>query len=49
MAYESDIIADMLRETGGNQSEAARRLGVPIRTLANKIKALGLKKGRGEA
>jgi DNA-binding NtrC family response regulator len=44
MAYESNIIAEMLRETGGNQSEAARRLGVPIRTLANKVKALGLKK-----
>jgi DNA-binding NtrC family response regulator len=43
-AYETQIIADTLRATGGNQSEAARRLGLPIRTLANKVKALGLKK-----
>jgi DNA-binding NtrC family response regulator len=46
-AYEIQIIAETLRATGGNQSEAARRLGIPIRTLSNKVKALGLKKPEG--
>jgi len=42
--YETQIIAETLRATEGNQSEAARRLGLPIRTLSNKVKALGLKR-----
>ena len=42
--YESRSILETLRAAGWNQSEAARRLGMPIRTLANKVKALGLKK-----
>src|SRR5207244_2621969 len=32
-AYERSILIDALRETGGNQSEAARRLGVTRSTL----------------
>jgi two-component system, NtrC family, response regulator AtoC len=43
-AYESQILFDTLQATGWNQSEAARRLGMPIRTLAHRIKSLGLKK-----
>ncbi|MEZ4298385.1 MAG: sigma 54-interacting transcriptional regulator [Polyangiaceae bacterium] len=46
-AYESRILFDTLQATGWNQSEAARRLGVPIRTLSHKVKALGLKKPEG--
>lgn len=42
--YEAQRIAEMLLETGWNRSEAARRLGMPIRTLTHKVKVLGLKK-----
>ncbi|MGH2897831.1 MAG: helix-turn-helix domain-containing protein [Solirubrobacteraceae bacterium] len=41
-AYERSILADTLRETGGNQSEAARRLGVTRSTLIEKLKRYGL-------
>jgi DNA-binding NtrC family response regulator len=37
-AYERSILADTLRATGGNQSEAARRLGVTRSTLIEKLK-----------
>lgn len=40
--YESRLIVDTLLATGWNQTEAARRLGMPIRTLSYKIKAFGL-------
>lgn len=43
-AYEAQILFETLQATGWNQSEAARRLGVPIRTLSHKVKAFGLKK-----
>ena len=42
--YETKRIQETLEATGWNQSEAARRLGMPIRTLSYKVKALGLKK-----
>ena len=42
--HESRSILETLQAVGWNQSEAARRLGIPIRTLANKVKARGLKK-----
>jgi DNA-binding NtrC family response regulator len=42
--YEAKTIQEMLEATGWNQSEAARRLGMPIRTLSYKAKVLGLKK-----
>jgi DNA-binding NtrC family response regulator len=35
---EKRIIAEVLRETGGNKSEAARRLKVSYKTLLTKIK-----------
>ena len=41
-AYERAILADALRDTGGNQSEAARRLGVTRSTLIEKLKRYGL-------
>jgi len=41
-AFERSILADALRETGGNQSEAARRLGVTRSTLIEKLKRYGL-------
>ena len=43
--YEASTIREMLESVGWNQSEAARRLGMPIRTLSNKVKALGIKRG----
>jgi DNA-binding NtrC family response regulator len=42
--YEANTIRDMLVQTNWNQSEAARRLGMPIRTLSHKAKVMGLKK-----
>jgi DNA-binding NtrC family response regulator len=41
-AYERSILADTLAETGGNQSEAARRLGITRSTLIEKLKRHGL-------
>jgi DNA-binding NtrC family response regulator len=37
------MILEALRASGGNQSEAARRTGIPLRTLVRKIAALDLK------
>ena len=42
-AYEGELIVDALRHHGWNQTETARHLGLPIRTLAHKIKQLGLR------
>jgi DNA-binding NtrC family response regulator len=41
---EAEIIVEALREAGWSQTEAARRLDVPLRTLQHKIKTLGIKK-----
>jgi len=40
---ESGIIRRALREAGGNQAEAARRLQIPRRTLGEKIDRLGIR------
>ncbi len=40
--FEREIIARTLRETGGNQSEAARRLEISRTTLIEKMKRHGL-------
>ena len=45
--YETDIILDALRQSGGNQAAAARLLGMPIRTLTHKMQILGIKKHFG--
>ncbi|HEV1994639.1 MAG TPA: sigma-54 dependent transcriptional regulator [Candidatus Acidoferrum sp.] len=47
---ERRIIADMLARTGWNQTEAAERFQIPLSTLNQKIKRLGIdvrRRGRG--
>ncbi len=44
-AFERSLIARALEETGGNQSEAARRLGLTRVTLIDKLKRHGLRRG----
>jgi DNA-binding NtrC family response regulator len=39
---ERNAIVQMLRETGGNKLETARRLGIGRQTLYNKIKAFNI-------
>ena len=41
-AMERNTIVQMLKETGGNKLEAAKRLGIGRQTLYNKIKAYGI-------
>ena len=41
-AYERGLIVEALREAGGNQAEAARKLQVPRVTLHDKLKKHGL-------
>jgi two-component system response regulator AtoC len=43
-AFERGLVARALDATGGNQSEAARRLGVSRVTLIDKMKKYGLEK-----
>jgi DNA-binding NtrC family response regulator len=43
-AFERDTLVAALRETDGSQTETARLLDLPLRTLQHKIKAYGLKK-----
>jgi DNA-binding NtrC family response regulator len=45
-AFERVFVARALEATGGNQSEAARRLGVSRVTLIDKMKKYGLEKKR---
>jgi two-component system response regulator AtoC len=40
--YEAELIAEALRECRFNQSEAARRLNMPLRSMVRKIKSYGL-------
>lgn len=42
-SYEASILKETMRATGGNQSEAARRLGVTRVTLIDKLKRHGLR------
>jgi len=49
LGLEGRMIEEALRACGGNQTEAAKRLEMPLRTLVRKVKALGLGlKPRGE-
>ncbi|PIE18075.1 MAG: hypothetical protein CSA65_06490 [Proteobacteria bacterium] len=41
--YERALILDALRAAKGNQSDAARRLRIPRRTLVHKLKSLGIR------
>jgi DNA-binding NtrC family response regulator len=43
-SIEAALVVEALRAAGWNQTEAARRLNLPLRTLQHKIKALGIKK-----
>jgi DNA-binding NtrC family response regulator len=42
--HEADIIVEALRESQWNQTEAARKLEMPLRTLVHRMKTLGIKK-----
>jgi DNA-binding NtrC family response regulator len=42
--FETQLIVEALEKTGGNQTLAARSLGVPLRTLLNKMKSHGIKR-----
>lgn len=42
--FERDQILEALREANNNQTEAARLLAVPLRTLQHKLGALGIKR-----
>lgn len=42
--YETDLIVEALRQSGGSQTEAAKLLQIPVRTLAHKMQTLGIKK-----
>ena len=42
--HESELILDALRATGWNRAEAARRLGLPLRTFARKMQAHGIRR-----
>jgi len=44
---ERELLLDALQRHGGNQTEAARSLQMPLRTLVHKIRTLGLKKKYG--
>ena len=44
-AYERGLLVEAMREAGGNQAEAARRLGVPRITLHDKLRKHGLADG----
>jgi DNA-binding NtrC family response regulator len=42
--YETDLILGALQKHNGNQTEAAKALGLPLRTLVHKIQSYGIKK-----
>jgi DNA-binding NtrC family response regulator len=42
-AYEAELIIEALKQNDWNQTETARALNVPVRTLAHKIALFGLK------
>jgi DNA-binding NtrC family response regulator len=44
--FEARLIRDALARAGGNKSEAARRLRIPLRTLTHKLSAYGIDPGR---
>jgi DNA-binding NtrC family response regulator len=42
--YEAELIVRALHKHNGNQTEAARALNLPLRTLVHKIQTYGIKK-----
>jgi two-component system, NtrC family, response regulator AtoC len=47
--FERQLMVDALERCGGNQSEAARRLGMPRRTFVSKVREYGLGDDDGSA
>jgi DNA-binding NtrC family response regulator len=45
--YEAEVIVEALRCEGWNQTRAARRLDMPLRTFAHKMKVHGIRKKLG--
>ena len=45
--YETQLILDALERAGGNQTQAAKLLRMPLRTLVHKLKQYGIKKHFG--
>ena len=43
-SYETQLILDALQRTQGNQTQAAKLLRMPLRTLVHKIRSYGIKK-----
>ena len=43
-SYEAQILVEALDECGGNQTAAAKALGMPLRTFVRKLKKYGLQK-----
>jgi DNA-binding NtrC family response regulator len=41
--FEASVIAEALRAAGGRQARAAELLGLPLRTLKYKLRALGVR------
>ena len=39
---ERIVIVETLKRTGNNKAEAARRLGLDVKTIRNKLKAFGI-------
>ena len=42
--FERDLMIDALNAAGWIRSEAARHLGMPVRTLSHRMKKLGIEK-----
>jgi DNA-binding NtrC family response regulator len=47
--YEIKLILEALDAAGGNQTQAARLLKIPLRTLVHKMKVLGIRRRSYEA
>lgn len=45
--FEARMLQETLEATGWNRAEAARKLGMPVRTLSYRLKVLGVKKPEG--
>jgi DNA-binding NtrC family response regulator len=44
LKFEIELILRALHQHGGNQTEAAKALNLPLRTLVHKIQKYGIKK-----
>ncbi len=42
--YETELILDALRRADGNQTQAAKLLRMPLRTLVHKMRSLEIRK-----